>query len=59
MLGLGLNLDALRTVVGDTVALAAPVLHTVLADITGLLGVHVGQADARVNALRCGKAKLV
>jgi uncharacterized membrane protein len=59
VLGLGLNLNALRTVVGDTVALAAPVLHTVLADITGLLGVHVGQADARVNALRCGKAKLV
>lgn len=59
VLGLGLNLNALRTVVGDTVALAAPVLDTVLADVTGLLGVHVGQADARVNALRCGKAKLV
>lgn len=59
VLGLGLNLNALRTVVGDTVALAAPVLDTVLADLTGLLGVHVGQADARVNALRCGKAKLV
>jgi uncharacterized membrane protein len=59
VLGLGLNLNALRTVVDDTVALAAPVLDTVLADLTGLLGVHVGQADARVNALRCGKAKLV
>ena len=23
------------------------------------LGVHIGEADARVNALRCGKAKLV
>ncbi len=59
VLGLGLNLNALRTVVGDTVALAAPVLDGVLSDLTGLLGVHVGQADARVNALRCGKAKLV
>ncbi|WP_428629351.1 TadG family pilus assembly protein [Sphingopyxis sp.] len=59
VLGLGLNLNALRTVVGDAVALAAPVLDTVLSDITGLLGVHLGQADARVNALRCGKAKLV
>ncbi len=59
VLGLGVNLNALRTVVGDTVALAAPVLDTVLSDITGLLGVHVGQADTRVNALRCGKAKLV
>ena len=59
VLGIGLNLNALRTAVGDGVALAAPVLDTVIADITGLLGVHVGQADARVNALRCGKAKLV
>ncbi len=45
--------------VGETVALAAPVLDTVLSDLTGLLGVHVGQADTRVNALRCGKARLV
>ena len=59
VLGIGLNLNALRTAVGDSVALAAPVLDTVIADITGLLGAHLGQADARVNALRCGKAKLV
>lgn len=59
LLGIGLNLHALRTIVADSVALAAPVLDTVVADITGLLGVQVGQADARVNALRCGKAKLV
>ncbi|WP_293646297.1 TadG family pilus assembly protein [Sphingopyxis sp. RIFCSPHIGHO2_12_FULL_65_19] len=59
VLGLGLNLNALTTVVGETAALAAPVLDDVLADLTGLLGVHVGQADARVNALRCGKARLV
>ncbi|MDO9369131.1 MAG: TadG family pilus assembly protein [Sphingopyxis sp.] len=59
VLGLGLNLKALTTVIGDTVGLAAPTLDTVLADLTGLLGVHVGQADARINALRCGKAKLV
>lgn len=59
VLGLALNLKALTTVVGETVALAAPVLDTVLADLTGLLGLHVGQADTRVNALRCGKARLV
>jgi len=59
VLGIGLNLNALRAAVSDSVALAAPVLDTVIADIAGLLGVHVGQADARVNALRCGKAKLV
>ncbi|HWW55815.1 MAG TPA: TadG family pilus assembly protein [Sphingopyxis sp.] len=55
----GLNLNLLTKVIGDTVALAAPVLDTVLSDLTGILGTHVGQADARVNALRCGKARLV
>ncbi|MBO9695554.1 MAG: hypothetical protein J7499_05100 [Sphingopyxis sp.] len=59
LLGLGLNLKALTAVIGDTVALAAPVLDGVLADLTGLLGLHIGQADTRVNALRCGKARLV
>ncbi|WP_447762663.1 TadG family pilus assembly protein [Sphingopyxis panaciterrae] len=59
ILGLGLNAKILTTLVGDTVGLAAPVLDTLIADITGVLGVHVGEADARVNALRCGKAKLV
>lgn len=58
-IGLVLNLKALTTVVGETVALAAPLLDTVVADITSLLGVQVGQADTRVNALRCGKARLV
>ncbi len=58
-LGLGLNLGALTAVVGDTVALAAPILDNVLDDLTGLLGVHVGQADTRINALRCGRARLV
>ena len=59
VLGLGLNLGALTTVVGDTVALAAPVLDNVLGDLTGLLGLHLGQADTRINALRCGRARLV
>lgn len=59
VLGIGLNLNALRTTVGDSVALAAPVLDAIIGDLTGLLGIHLGQADARVNALRCGKARLV
>lgn len=59
VLGIGLNLGALKTLVGQTVATAAPVLDGVLAQVTGVLGVHVGQADARVNALRCGQARLV
>lgn len=59
LLGLGLNAKALTTLVGDTVGLAAPVLDGVLESVTSTLGVHIGEADARVNALRCGKAKLV
>ncbi len=59
VLGLVLNLKSLTAVVGETVALAAPVLDTVLSDLMGLLGVHAGQADTRINALRCGKARLV
>lgn len=59
VLGLGLNLKALTGAVGEAVALAAPVLDGVLSDLTGLLGVGIGQADARVNALRCGTARLV
>lgn len=59
ILGLGLNANALTSLVGETVGLAAPVLDGVLQSLTGVLGVHIGEADARVNALRCGKAKLV
>ncbi len=59
ILGLGLNSKALAKVVGDAVGLAAPVLDGVLESVTGMLGVHIGEADARVNALRCSKAKLV
>ena len=58
-LGLGLNAKAVTTLVGDTVGLAAPVLDGVLESVTGMLGVHLGEADVRVNALRCSKAKLV
>lgn len=59
VLGIGLNLGALKTLVAQTVATAAPVLDGVLEQVTAVLGLHVGQADARVNALRCGQARLV
>ncbi len=59
ILGLGLGLNALSGVVDDALGLAAPVLDGVLEGLTEMLGVHVGEADARVNALRCGRAKLV
>lgn len=59
ILGIGLNAKALTSLVGDTVGLAAPVLDGVLESVTATLGLHLGEADARVNALRCGKARLV
>jgi uncharacterized membrane protein len=59
VLGLGLGLNALSGVVGEALGLAAPVLDGVLEGLTETLGVHLGEADARVNALRCGRAKLV
>ena len=59
ILGLGLGLNALTGLVGDALGLAAPVLDGVIEGLTEILGVHIGEADARVNALRCGKARLV
>lgn len=59
ILGIGLGVNALTSVVGDALGLAAPVLDGVLEGLTDMLGVHIGEADARVNALRCGKARLV
>lgn len=59
IIGIGLSSKVLTSLVGDTVALAAPALDKVIEGVTDVLGVHVGQADARVNALRCGRARLV
>jgi len=59
LLGLGLNLGPLTSTVGNAVGLAAPVLDGVLEGVTGALGLHLGEADARVNELRCHHARLV
>lgn len=59
LLGIGINAGALTSLVGTAVASAAPVLDGLLESVTGALGVHVGEADARVNALRCGHVRLV
>src|SRR3546814_7674573 len=58
-LNLGLGGGALKSLVGETVGAAAPVLDGILEGVTGVLGLHLGEADARVNALRCGQARLV
>ncbi len=58
-LGLGVNLSLVTSAVGTVLQGAAAPLDSVLSDLTGLLGVNVGQADVRVNGLRCGKPILV
>src|SRR5690606_18347006 len=61
ILGLGIGLgkgpleNALRTLL---VALAAP-LDGVVNQLTGLLGVRLGEADVRLNGLRCRAPALV
>lgn len=59
ILGLGLGLGPITSALSGTLgALAAP-LDGVLNTLTGLLGVRLGEADVRVNGLRCRDAALV
>lgn len=57
--GLGIGATAVGALVGNTLTPAAPVLDGVINSLTGLLGIHLGQADVRVNGARCGVPALV
>lgn len=56
---LGLGAGAISGLVGGVLATAAPLLDGLVNTLTGLLGIHLGQADTRVNGLRCGIPALV
>jgi uncharacterized membrane protein len=59
ILGIGLGLGPITSALSGTLgALAAP-LDGVLNTLTSLLGVRLGEADVRVNGLRCRDAALV
>lgn len=58
-LGLGLNLSTVTATVGGALNVAAPTLDGIVEQVTGLLGVHVGQADTQINGVRCGTPALV
>ncbi|NYT39764.1 hypothetical protein HZY97_03260 [Sphingomonas sp. R-74633] len=58
-LGIGVNLTPVTSAVGGLLQGVAVPIDSLLNDLTGLLGVNVGQADVRVNGLRCGKPILV
>ncbi|KQM98846.1 hypothetical protein ASE78_06420 [Sphingomonas sp. Leaf25] len=59
VLGLGLSVGPLVSSVGNVLALAAPALDMVVDQVTGLAGVRIGEADVRVNGVRCGTPMLV
>lgn len=58
-LGLGLGQSALTAAVANALQSAATPLDGLLTGLTGVLGVHLGQADVRVGGLRCQEAVLV
>lgn len=59
VLGLGLSTGLLTSTLGNTLSIAAPALDLVVEQVTALAGVHVGQADVRVDGVRCGTPVLV
>jgi len=59
VLGLGLNLGALTSLVGQVLGIAATPLDALYGQVSSLLGVGVGQADVWVNGVRCGTPVLV
>ncbi len=59
LLGLGLNLDAVTKSLRGVLSVVAAPLDGLVNGLTDLLGVRLGEADVRVNGVRCGAAALV
>lgn len=57
--GLGLSTSALTSAVQGVLTSAAAPLDNLLNGLSDLLGVRLGEADVRVNGVRCGGAALV
>jgi uncharacterized membrane protein len=45
--------------VGTALTPAAPAVDGLIDSLTGLLGIHFGQSDVRINGVGCGVAALV
>jgi uncharacterized membrane protein len=58
-LPLGLGESAITLALGSVLGAAASPLDDLINSLTGLLGVQLGQADVRMNGLRCRDAALV
>ncbi len=59
VIGLPIPLTPLTQAVGTQLSTLAPALDTLIDATTGAIGVHFGEADVRVNGLRCGTPSLV
>jgi uncharacterized membrane protein len=57
--GLGLGLPALTSATQGALNAAGAPLDTLVNGLTDLVGVHLGEADVRVNGVRCNAAVLV
>jgi uncharacterized membrane protein len=58
-LGLGLGQGPVTSAVQSSLAAVAQPLDGVIDSLTGLLGLGLGEADVRVNAVRCNAVALV
>jgi len=59
VVGLGLALPNLAVVTKNAITPLGAPLDDLVNGLTDLLGVHLGEADVRVNGVRCGGAALV
>ncbi|WP_375271163.1 pilus assembly protein TadG-related protein [Sphingomonas sp.] len=59
LLGLPIPIDPLLRGIGQVLSAVAGPIDLLLGAVTGGLGVGIGEADLRVNGLRCGSAVLV
>jgi uncharacterized membrane protein len=57
--GLGLNATGVTSTVSGALGAAAAPLDDLINGLTDLLGLRLGEADVRVNGVRCGGAALV
>ncbi|HVT24633.1 MAG TPA: pilus assembly protein TadG-related protein [Rhizomicrobium sp.] len=58
-LGLGLGNGPVKSAVNSTLSTVATPLDGVINSLTGLLGLGLGEADVRVNGVRCNAVALV
>jgi uncharacterized membrane protein len=57
--GVTLKLSPILTALRPVLLLVAPIIDGLLQTLFGALGINLGQADVRINGVRCGTAVLV